>query len=79
MLGGLSVNSNYPVGDCALVDVELIKVPSLAIPRIGQGATAAPIPGSSCKTVAICNNNNFEFEQEVYTYVDCNGDNQSIR
>jgi hypothetical protein len=71
--------ANYPVGDCALVDVELIKVPSLAIPRIGQGATAAPVPGSSCKTVAICNNNTIEFAEEVYTYVDCNGNNQSIR
>jgi hypothetical protein len=72
--------SNYPVGDCALVDVELIKVPSLAIPRIGQGATAAPPPGSACKTVAICNNSrNEDPESQVWSYVDCNGNMQSIR
>ena len=71
--------SNYPVGDSALVEAELIKVPSLAIPRIAQGATAAPIPGSECKSVAICNNNTIEFAEEVYTYVDCNGNLQSLR
>jgi hypothetical protein len=68
--------TDYPVGETALVKVELIKVPGRAIPNIIQGATGAII--GSCRTVAICNNNTSEISEESYTYADCDNNIQTV-
>ena len=68
--------TDYPVGETALVKVELIKVPGRAIPNVIQGATGAII--GSCRTVAICNNNTSEIAQESYTYADCDNNIQTV-
>ena len=63
--------SDYPVGECELVKVELIKVPSKAIPNIPQGASG-PAEGE-CRSVAICNNNSLyePVDYSSWTYADC--------
>lgn len=68
--------TDYPVGENALVKVELIKVPGRAIPNIAQGATGAVI--GTCTTVAICNNNTSEVFGQVYNYPDCNNNLQTL-
>lgn len=67
---------DYPVGETALVDVELIKVPATVIPNIGAPATG-PF-GGVCSSFAICNNNALLSDAVTYTYVDCNNTEQSI-
>jgi hypothetical protein len=68
---------DYPVGDIALVDVELIKVPDGVIPLLGAPATG-PFPGTVCESVAICNNNALLTDPEAYTYVNCLGQEATI-
>jgi hypothetical protein len=71
--------SDYPVGDTALVKVDLVKVPLPAIPGpIAVGATGAT--GGTCRQVTICNNRslNDETQSGTYTYVDCNSNLGSI-
>ena len=70
--------SDYPVGDCALVKVELIKVPSKALPQIQQGASGPP--QGECMSVAVCNNNSpYEPTQtNTWTYADCFNNIQTL-
>lgn len=70
--------TDYPVGDVALVKVELIKVPSKALPQIQQGASGPP--QGECMSVAVCNNNSPEepTETNTWTYADCQNNIQTI-
>lgn len=68
--------SDYPVGENALVKIELIKVPGRAIPSIPQGATGEIV--GTCRTVAICNNNTTSEGESIYTYPDCSNILQNI-
>ena len=66
---------DYPVGEVAKVDVELIKVPDLVIPQIGAPATG-PF-GGECVSFSICNNNSLLTDPVVYEYVSC--DNTTLQ
>jgi hypothetical protein len=70
--------SDYPIGEVALVKVELIKVPDKAIPNIVNGASG-PAQGE-CKSVAVCNNNSpYEpSETNTWTFVDCFNNLQTL-
>ena len=70
--------SDYPVGETALVKVELIKVPPKAIPNITNGASG-PAQGE-CRSVAVCNNNSplDPFEYNTWTFVDCFNNLQTL-
>ena len=70
--------SDYPVGETALVKVELIKVPAKAIPNITTGASG-PAQGE-CRSVAVCNNNSplDPFEYNTWTFADCFNNLQTI-
>lgn len=70
--------SDYPVGEVALVKVELIKVPTKAIPNIQNGASG-PAQGE-CMSVAVCNNNSpYEpVDTSTWTFVDCFNNLQTI-
>lgn len=70
--------SDYPVGNIALVKVELIKVPGKALPQIQQGASGPP--QGECMSVAVCNNNSpYEpTETNTWTYADCQNNIQTI-
>lgn len=69
--------SNYPVGDVAKVELELIKLPPAAIPGpIPLAATGAT--GDNCVSVSFCNNNVYGSPLSTYIYVDCNGNLQSL-
>jgi hypothetical protein len=70
--------ADYPVGETALVKVELIKVPVKAIPNIPNGATG-PAQGE-CMSVAVCNNNleTQVVETNTWTYVDCFNNLQTL-
>lgn len=70
--------SDYPVGETALVKVELIKVPSKAIPNITNGASG-PAQGE-CKSVAVCNNNSpyDPVEYNTWTFADCFNNLQTL-
>lgn len=67
---------DYPVGEIALVDVELIKVPATVIPSIGAPGTG-PFEGV-CSNFSICNNNALLTDPVVYTYVACDSTEQQI-
>ena len=70
--------SDYPVGQTALVKVELIKVPTKAIPNITNGASG-PAQGE-CKSVVVCNNNSpyDPVEYNTWTYADCFNNIQTL-
>jgi hypothetical protein len=70
--------SGYTIGENALVEVDLVKVPAIAIPGpIPAGATGAT--GGTCRTISLCNNNTAsEAGQATYTYVDCESNLQSV-
>lgn len=68
---------DYPVGEIAKVEVELIKVPEKVIPQIlptGSG----PYPGTTCESIAFCNNNPLLAGESTYNYIDCNESEASI-
>lgn len=68
---------DYPVGNIALLKVELVKVPLAAIP--GPIPTAATGPtGGTCQVVFLCNNEVSLEQQATYTYVDCDSNLASI-
>jgi hypothetical protein len=71
--------SGYSLGENALVDLDLVKVPPIAIPGpIPAGATGAT-GGTTCRTISICNNNAAsELGEATYTYVDCDNNLASI-
>lgn len=70
--------TDYPVGERALVKVELIKVPDKAIPNIQTGATGPAV--GECQSVSLCNNNALDFPAltNSWTYVDCFNNLQTI-
>lgn len=68
---------DYPVGEIALVKVELIKCPVPAIPRLNIPATG-PAGGSTCSSVSLCYTNSLLAESTTYNYVDCSNNLQSI-
>ena len=71
--------NNYEVGETALVEVELVKVPAIAIPGAIPLAATGGTGGTTCRTISICNNNvASETGQGTYTYVDCESNIQSI-
>ena len=68
---------DYPVGERAVVEVELIQVPPRVIPLLDV-PSPGPYPGTSCRSVAICNNNSILTDPANYTYVDCQGNLQTV-
>lgn len=68
---------DYPVGDVALTRVEMIKVPTSAIPPKVTPATG-PTEGSTCRSIAFCFDNSLTGEGSTYTYVDCSGNLQQL-
>jgi len=69
--------NNYPVGEVALVEVDLIKVPDSITPPGVVPATGGT--GGVCYSVAVCNNEpDLEFAPVSWTYVDCNFQLQSM-
>ena len=68
---------NYPVGETAIVDVDLIKVPDSATPTAVEAATG-PTDGT-CEGVTYCfNETNLDAAPITYNYIDCNSDLQSL-
>ena len=71
--------SDYPVGETALVKVELVKVPLPAIPGPIPVAATGGTAGTSCRQVVLCWEEAFpEAQFSTYTYVDCNSNLASI-
>ena len=70
---------DYPVGETALVKVELVKVPLPAIPGPIPVAATGGTAGTSCRQVVLCWEQAFpESQFSTYTYVDCNSNLASI-
>lgn len=72
------VNSitDYPVGDIAKVKVELVKVPSRAIPGpIPQAATGGTA-GTECRSISFCVER--DAVTSAYSYVDCDNNLASV-
>ena len=70
---------DYEVGDCALLKVELVKVPLVAIPGPIPVAATGGTGGTTCRTISLCNNNvASETGQGTYTYVDCDSNLASV-
>ncbi len=70
--------ADYVLGQTALVRVDLVKVPAVAIPGPIPLAATGGTGGTTCRTISVCNNNAFGSPAVSYTYVDCNNDLQSI-
>ena len=70
--------ADYVLGQTALVRVDLVKVPAVAIPGPIPLAATGGTGGTTCRTISVCNNNSFGSPAVSYTYVDCNNDVQSI-
>jgi len=70
--------ADYVLGQTALVRVDLVKVPAVAIPGPIPLAATGGTGGTTCRTISVCNNNAFGTPAVSYTYVDCNNDLQSI-
>jgi hypothetical protein len=69
--------TDYVIGQTALVRVDLVKVPPVAIP--GPIPLAATGATGTCRTISLCNNNvASETGQATYTYVDCNNTIASV-
>jgi hypothetical protein len=70
--------TDYVIGQTALVRVDLVKVPPVAIPGpIPLAATGAT--GGTCRTISLCNNNvASETGQATYTYIDCDSNVASV-
>ena len=68
--------TDYPVGDTALVKLELVKVPARAIPGPIPEAATGPTGGTTCRSVSFCVER--EAEASAYSYVDCDGNLGSI-
>lgn len=71
--------TDYVIGQTALVRVDLVKVPAVAIPGPIPLAATGATAGTSCRTVSLCNNNvASETGQSTYTYVDCDSNISSV-
>lgn len=65
--------TDYPVGETALVKLELVKVPLAAIPGPIPVAATGATAGTTCRQVALCFEAGLTPESySTYTYVDCN-------
>jgi hypothetical protein len=70
---------DYEVGDYALLKVDLVKVPGIAIPGPIPASATGGTGGTTCRTISLCNNNvASETGQSTYTYVDCDSNLASI-
>jgi hypothetical protein len=70
--------SDYVIGQTVLAKVELVKVPPVAIPGPIPLAATGGTAGTSCRTLALCNNNLIGQGDSTYTYVDCSNNLQSM-
>lgn len=71
--------SDYEVGECNLLKVDMVKVPGAAIPGPIPVAATGGTAGTSCRSVSLCNNNSGSLEgQSTYTYVDCDSNLASV-
>jgi hypothetical protein len=71
--------SDYVIGQTALVRVDLVKVPQVAIPGPIPLAATGGTGGTTCRTITLCNNNvASEAGQATYTYVDCESNLRSV-
>ena len=71
--------ADYVVGQTVLVKVDLVKVPTVAIPGPIPLAATGGTGGTTCRIISLCNNNAVsEAGQSTYTYVDCESNVQSV-
>jgi len=70
--------ADYALGETALVRVDLVKVPPVAIPGPIPLAATGATAGTSCRTLGLCNNNPITDPATTYTYVDCDSNLRSI-
>jgi hypothetical protein len=71
--------ADYVIGQTALVRVDLVKVPPVAIPGPIPLAATGGTEGTTCRTISLCNNNvASEAGQATYTYVDCENNLRSV-
>ena len=71
--------ADYILGQTALVRVDLVKVPPVAIPGPIPLAATGGTAGTTCRTISLCNNNVASIEgQGTYTYVDCDNNIASV-
>jgi hypothetical protein len=71
--------ADYVIGQTALVKVDLVKVPGIAIPGPIPLAATGGTEGTTCRVISLCNNNTASpTGQATYTYVDCENNVQSV-
>lgn len=71
--------ADYVIGQTALVKVDLVKVPGIAIPGPIPLAATGGTGGTTCRIISLCNNNAASLEgQATYTYVDCENNLRSV-